>query len=370
MKIQIGAIIKKLRSEQSVTQDMLASALGVTPQAVSRWESATAYPDMELLPAIADYFSVSIDELIGYKLSEREEVLVSIKKEADRLAEVGTVDERIAYCRDALVRYPFDFDLKLHLAVALCHKRSDEGDVDASTGEIEALLISIMEHCNDNDIRYSAIFTMCGLLGETGRSQEAKKLIDRYCTPMKYRRESVLANGIGDGQTAFYKQDEIDKLTDALGLAIRNLVLDDELPNDSSTWDKKIEMLEIASRLYSIIYGENLMFYHERLALNAWLISTYRAAQGKQEDVLEALEHMADHALAYDCAYENDHGKCYTSILTDQLTYPYSDEDFHEVSEHNCAFYMLDRLSHARYDGIRAHPRFAAVEETLKEQAR
>ncbi len=370
MTVQIGSIIKKLRIEKKVTQEMLATSLGVTPQAISRWETCAVYPDIELLPALADYFSVSIDELLGYRLSERETVLAKIKKEAERLAQVGTVEERISHCRCALLRYPFDFDLKLHLAVALCHQYSDASEKNAPTEEIEALLLSIVEHCNDMDIRYSAIFTWCDLLGEAGRGQQAKELIDRYCTPMKYRKESVLANGIGDGKTELYKQDEIDKLTDALGLAIRNLVLDDELPNDPTTWEKKIQMLVISSQLYRMIYGDHLMFYHERLATNHYLLSTYLIAQGKTDSALEALERMAHHARAYDVSYQNDHGKHYTSVLVDRLIYPEPSRDFHEVSEHNAAFYMLDRLRHPRYDTLRTHHRFLAIVQSLEESKR
>ena len=65
MNIRIGAVIRKLRAEHNITQDTLAAALGVTPQAVSRWEAEGGYPDLELLPALADFFSVSTDELLG-----------------------------------------------------------------------------------------------------------------------------------------------------------------------------------------------------------------------------------------------------------------------------------------------------------------
>ena len=81
MNIKIGAIIKKLRAENNITQDALATAVGVTPQAISRWEAESGYPDIELLPVLADFFSVSVDELIGYRLSEREKELADIKKE-------------------------------------------------------------------------------------------------------------------------------------------------------------------------------------------------------------------------------------------------------------------------------------------------
>ena len=56
MNIKIGAIIKKLRAENNITQETLANAIGVTPQAISRWESEGGYPDIELLPALAEVF--------------------------------------------------------------------------------------------------------------------------------------------------------------------------------------------------------------------------------------------------------------------------------------------------------------------------
>ena len=90
MNIKIGMIIKKLRADNNITQDTLATAIGVTPQAISRWESEGGYPDIELLPMLADFFSVSTDELLGYKMTEREQELGNIKKELRRLAEVGT----------------------------------------------------------------------------------------------------------------------------------------------------------------------------------------------------------------------------------------------------------------------------------------
>lgn len=64
----IGNTIKCLRKAMGVTQDELAQSLGVTYQAVSKWENNTTQPDILMLPAIATYFGVTIDELFGYKL--------------------------------------------------------------------------------------------------------------------------------------------------------------------------------------------------------------------------------------------------------------------------------------------------------------
>ena len=61
--VNIGKNIKRLRKEHSLTQAELAKMLGVTCQAVSKWETKANSPDIALIPKIAELFDVSIDEL-------------------------------------------------------------------------------------------------------------------------------------------------------------------------------------------------------------------------------------------------------------------------------------------------------------------
>jgi transcriptional regulator with XRE-family HTH domain len=65
MKIKVCENIKALRTQRGITQLEFAQILSVTPQSVSRWENGLTYPDIEMLPVIAEYFCVSIDELMG-----------------------------------------------------------------------------------------------------------------------------------------------------------------------------------------------------------------------------------------------------------------------------------------------------------------
>lgn len=65
----IGMNIKRLRQNKDVTQEQLGDVLGISGQAVSKWENDSALPDILLLPKLADYFGISIDELMGYKLN-------------------------------------------------------------------------------------------------------------------------------------------------------------------------------------------------------------------------------------------------------------------------------------------------------------
>lgn len=61
--MNLGNKIANLRKEKNMTQEQLAQQLNISNQAVSKWESAQSYPDIQLLPQLADIFGISIDAL-------------------------------------------------------------------------------------------------------------------------------------------------------------------------------------------------------------------------------------------------------------------------------------------------------------------
>lgn len=67
MAIKISENLQMLRKEKGITQEQLAEILGITNQSISKWEVGLSYPDITLLPRIAEIYSVTVDELIGYK---------------------------------------------------------------------------------------------------------------------------------------------------------------------------------------------------------------------------------------------------------------------------------------------------------------
>ena len=82
MAMTIGEKIKALRKAKNISQEFLAKALGVSFQAVSKWETNTTTPDVSLIPPIASFFGVSIDELFDYNVLENEKKIERICKEA------------------------------------------------------------------------------------------------------------------------------------------------------------------------------------------------------------------------------------------------------------------------------------------------
>lgn len=118
MKIGIGKRIKELRNEAGRTQENLANALGISPQAISRWEKGQGYPDMEIIPSIANYFHVSIDSLFGYE-NEREERITNILFKVDCAKSDTELKEAVEILREAVKEFPTEKRIWLKYANSL-----------------------------------------------------------------------------------------------------------------------------------------------------------------------------------------------------------------------------------------------------------
>ena len=69
-------IFKALRKDKQLTQEQVAEIFGVSPQAISRWENATSYPDIAQLPNIAAYFETTVDDLLGVKKTVKKQKIL------------------------------------------------------------------------------------------------------------------------------------------------------------------------------------------------------------------------------------------------------------------------------------------------------
>ena len=64
MNLLIGENIKRIRHERDLTQEEVAAHLGISFQSISKWERGDGYPDITMLPALANYFKISVDDYI------------------------------------------------------------------------------------------------------------------------------------------------------------------------------------------------------------------------------------------------------------------------------------------------------------------
>ena len=369
MNIEIGKRIRELRSERLVTQEQLAVFLGVTPQAVSRWESQSSYPDIELLPAIADYFSVTTDELLGVRKKERELRLAEIRKELLRLSDEGTLEENIAFARRAAAEFPSEKSFQLCLADSLQRLIWTENPDGALIDEAERIYLTVLETTKDVSIKCRAIeglVTHCShWLKDDARALE---MADRLPS-LEYCCEFTKALCIKSNRR-IHLQKAIELCTAYLTLHIKELVFETDLPDDESAWERKLRMLETANKITHMIFGEDMMYHHGRVSYYAKHMSVIQLALGRTDDALDSLEEMTRHAAAYDASYQNAHGKHFTSPFVDSLVYTGTGKDFPDNEEHNQCWYRLELLADSRYDCLRENERFRAIVKELESRAR
>ena len=129
MKLYIGENLKRQRKKKDLTQEQLADILGVSFQSVSKWERGEGYPDMELLPVIAEYFGITVDELMGMKE-------ICSKTQADKILEAvsensvnGRIEDNLEILENAIRRFPNNYQLLEQYAVNLTFAMS-EGETE------------------------------------------------------------------------------------------------------------------------------------------------------------------------------------------------------------------------------------------------
>jgi len=106
MKNKIGEKIKILRKKANITQEKLADYLGITFQSISRWESGICYPDLELLPEIANYFKITTDELLGVgSINKQEKETISLIKGETAMENNKSSTEKVNVIYDGPYRF-------------------------------------------------------------------------------------------------------------------------------------------------------------------------------------------------------------------------------------------------------------------------
>ena len=117
----IGLNIKQLRQEKHIKQETLADAIGVSAQAVSKWETGASDPDIALLPKLANYFGVSIDELFETPRAEKMERIQNMIWDERRIAP-ETFDRTAAYLEGILKEDPKDAEALTMLSALYNHR--------------------------------------------------------------------------------------------------------------------------------------------------------------------------------------------------------------------------------------------------------
>lgn len=208
MKLNIGEKLRELRRRDGRTQEELASALGVSAQAVSRWECGDGYPDVELIPPTANFFHVSIDELFGCG-GEREERIKAQLREAETLADGEAALDKLRRASD---EFPSEPRILLALSHRLMAVIAEKNSVAVKKDGLRKLYdaeknrensyvleaIRTMERCCGMDIspdeRAQLVLYLMSLYAAVGDSSKAVELAMKQ-SPLGGSREFLLVYG-------------------------------------------------------------------------------------------------------------------------------------------------------------------------------
>lgn len=173
----LGDLIKKLRKQRNLTQEQIAESFGVSCQAISKWECGFSYPDISLLPIIADYFGISIDYLLGHDISKQKAEIEQVCDRADRLFDTCNYNQAVPILREMLVKHPGNEKLMYKLAWALSGTLKESPD---QYEEAILLYLRLLEISSDAEMR----------------AMVSRDLMYRYSTKENYEQALYYANSL------------------------------------------------------------------------------------------------------------------------------------------------------------------------------
>lgn len=181
MADKLGEQIKKLRKRKGVSQETLAQLLGVSFQAVSKWETGATMPDITLIPAMASFFGVSIDELFDYNTLENERQVDEICCAAVKIQHSDPFQAE-TILRDALKQFPANENLLTVLLYTLRLIPGREADVIDVCN-------ALIEHGKIEGVKCDVYRILAETYAAAGRQEEAASVLEQipefYFTKME-----------------------------------------------------------------------------------------------------------------------------------------------------------------------------------------
>ena len=359
MKLSIGENIKLFRKAKDITQEQLAEMLNVSSQSVSRWELGICYPDMELLPMLAEIFEITVDKLLGVdNIAEKKKVDEYLNRFQVAINQ-GKIDECISIAREGVAEYPNNYALLNKLMYALFVSGDDTGNIsnwkenmENYDAEITSLGERIMKYCPDQNIRLEAISRLAFNHCEQGRKEIGKQIYEML-PPMILCRENQMWWSLEEDEKTSFLQKQIKKSYDMLYGFIWLLATCGKLsPTNSLSVINKAEELNnliTDGNHYNIDSWGNSRIHYDKAKLYSKI--------GCKKSVYEQLELAARKAIDFDNRPETEE---YNSLLLGNVTEKRI--DFETADTRPLTRIMRDKwLSDNAFDSIRNTPEFEKI---------
>lgn len=356
-EIKIGKKIRLLRKNNDVTQDKLAAYLGVTPQAVSRWESEICYPDIETLPQIADFFGVGMDELLCYDSIQKESKIKAYLADAEQLIENEKLEDCLALLREAYAEIPSSYEIQLELAKVLSAISAEGKPKKSDLMEAVSLCNHILEYCTDDELRDETKKTLCDIYShQLGNDKMALDIAEKL-HGMDYSKEIVKATVL-TGDIAFKQaQVNIMEFADNMWWHMYNIACVPDISEDHYSIDEKIAIMLKAVDMLDVVFCGDYLYYNDRVANSYRQLAMLYLVKGDREAAISCVEKMAKYAIDYDSC---DGAHIYSSLLLNTIEYQKGE------GVTLCEKLMRGRFANRIWAPIRNDARFVAAIETME----
>ena len=191
MNFKIGENIRRLRKQRNISQEVLAQYLGVSFQAVSKWENNDNLPDITMIPALASFFGVSTDELFDFDRLKTEE---KIQQACWDIADIRYDNPQKAeqMLRDLLKQYPGNEVILNNLLYTMRAPQRCE--------EVVTICKSILEITKLDDVKYDVLRILAETYHEMGQQNLVKPTLEQI--PEIYFSKLELCAELLDGDDA------------------------------------------------------------------------------------------------------------------------------------------------------------------------
>lgn len=174
--MNLGKNIKKFRILKNMTQEDLANLLNTTSKSVSRWESETTYPDIVMLPLLANIFEITVDELLDVEEVKQDEYIERLKKQAFEYQKNNDVENELKLWQEAHRKFPNNEEIKICFISIMTTINVVTNEIRFSS-EIIKLAESILKKSTNNLIRIDATQALVDLYSQMDNIE----LADLYC---------------------------------------------------------------------------------------------------------------------------------------------------------------------------------------------
>ncbi len=355
MEINMKDKLRSLRQQKNITQETLANYLGITPQSVGKWERGEGFPDITLLPKLAFYFEVSIDELLGVDQIKVQEKIEEYSREAGICMRNGETEKYHELWERAYVEFPNDTSVMTNLMCALNFPNNSKENIlrAISLGE------KILEKSTESIERQAAVQQLCLAYNNLGDKEKAL-----YYAEMggdESITKKVLKMIVCDGE------DGVRVCQDYIAQLVRFITNAAYYMTEKVTYppEKAIEVYQSAIDIMKCLYSDGNFGEDYIILSSLYLLIAKKYAEMKDGvRTVRALEECRRYAIVHVTLPEE---MDYTTPLVDRLKYQAKKSS--KIYKGNACNLRLESLKHSSFDFIREDDGFKKIIADLEKHA-